>query len=370
VEGTVPKYILDEDGYFAMESGALKVIHRRKSKQVPNLVVWKNVFTGELKESKDIAEFIRDMMTSNKGRNIVLAHNGSGYDNRLIFDALATIVPKETKIAPLMRGTKLMRLQVGSTIFADSMLHLPGSLSSLAGDYLKGTDFDLEKGEFPHFFNREEFKNYVGPIPDDKYYDLAYTVKDEAALAKHKRMKARWYGKEWDAEKNLREYCINDVNILAEVVKRHHIQCMEMIGEYIPAIACSPWHYTTAAGYMHNLSLFEMAGHMDKNEKDPGVIKHIAEDNWVALEAEEYYFDRLALGGGRTEVRKLYHKGDLDCSDVHSMYPSIQIGGSIEVLEDTIPLLFPVPILISKVFPPALRRMKSMTPLSDSNLVK
>ena len=70
----------------------------------------------------------------------------------------------------------------------------------------------------------------------------------------------------------------------------------------------------------------------------------------MALEAEEYYFDRLALGGGRTEVRKLYYKGEMDCSDVHSMYPSIQIGESIDVLGETIPLLFPVGSPVIEIF--------------------
>jgi DNA polymerase type B, organellar and viral len=95
------------------------------------------------------------------------------------------------------------------------MLHLPGSLSNLADDFLKGTS---EKGSFPHFFNREEFRHYKGPIPDDKYYDLAYSIKDETALMKHKKMKASWIGKEWNAEQQLFEYCLNDVVILAEVL--------------------------------------------------------------------------------------------------------------------------------------------------------
>jgi hypothetical protein len=342
VEGTQPSYVLDNDGYFATNGEQVKVVYRQKSMQVPNLVVYKNVFTGERKQSNDISIFLRDMMTSNDGRNIVLAHNGSGYDTRLIFEALLTVVPPETELSPLMRGTKFMRLQVGKTIFGDSMLHLSGSLSSLANDFLKGTDFDLEKGEFPHFFNREECKNYKGPIPGDEYYDLAYTVKDDAALAKHKQMKAKWEGKEWDAEKELLSYCINDVEILAEVVRLHHVQCMEIVGEYNPGLAVSPWHFTTAAGYMHYLFQLEMKQEMDKDEKDVEVIKRIIQSNWAALEAEEHYFAKLALRGGRTEVRKFHHLGEISNFDVHSMYPSVQIGKSIEVMGDQIPLLYPV----------------------------
>ena len=157
VEGSIPSYVIDENGYFEMDGNTIKVVQRHKSKQVPNLVVYKNVFTGEMKRSKDISVFLRHMTTSNGGRNIALAHNGSGYDTRLVFDALLTIVPKKTELSPLLRGTRLMRLQVGKTVFGDTMLHLPGSLSDLAKDFLKGTSHNLEKGEFPHFFNREEF---------------------------------------------------------------------------------------------------------------------------------------------------------------------------------------------------------------------
>ena len=30
---------------------------------------------------------------------------------------------------------------------------------------------ELEKGFFPHFFNRAENQSYVGPLPDAMYYD-------------------------------------------------------------------------------------------------------------------------------------------------------------------------------------------------------
>jgi len=78
------------------------------------------------------------LFKNNKGRNIVLAHNESGYDNRLIFDELLTMLPTDKEITPLLRGTKLVRLQVGNTIFGDTMLHLSGSLANLADNFLKG----------------------------------------------------------------------------------------------------------------------------------------------------------------------------------------------------------------------------------------
>jgi hypothetical protein len=43
------------------------------------------------------------------------------------------------------------------------------------------------------------------------------------------------------------------VEILAAIVKIHHAQCIDIIREYNPALAVSPWHFTTAAGFMHKL---------------------------------------------------------------------------------------------------------------------
>jgi hypothetical protein len=87
-----------------MDGNFFKVVKRQKSTQVPNFVVYKNVFTGETRHTSDIGVFLRDMMTSNKGRNTVLAHNASGYDSRLLFEAMLTIVPPETNLSPLFRG--------------------------------------------------------------------------------------------------------------------------------------------------------------------------------------------------------------------------------------------------------------------------
>ena len=158
VEGTRPSYVIDENGYFEMDGNTIKVVQRQKSKQVPNLVVYKNVFTGEMKHSKDVSEFLRHMMTSNDGRNIALAHNGSGYDTRLVFDALLSIVRKETELCPLLRGTRLMRLQVGKTVFGDTMLHLPGSLSDLAKDFLKVHPTTSRRVSFLTFSTEKNFE--------------------------------------------------------------------------------------------------------------------------------------------------------------------------------------------------------------------
>jgi len=247
-----------------------------------------------------------------------------------------------------------MQLKVGDTLFRDSLLHLPGSISSLARDCLQGSGIDLEKGEFPHFFNRVEYKNYVGPLPDDSFYDLKFTMKTEQDWEKHRRFRQKWEGRnDWDAEKMLLEYCQNDVEILAAIMKYHHETCKNLLRTYEPQIAISPWFSVTSAGYVHRITLLEQSLQI---EDDISFEKtdQLAETNWIALEPIEHYFAKKALRGGRTEVRKFYHKvksGEkIKCVDVHSMYPSIQIGKSIKVDGKEYPLLFPVGAPIIEVF--------------------
>lgn len=346
-EVTTPSYQVNSEGYFeTTPSGIIPMIRVVQNRQVPNLVVYKNVFSNDPpKVTSNLTEFLQEMTESNEGKNIVIAHNASGYDARLLFDHFASYLPSTVRLEPLTRGTKFMRLQIGNTIFQDSLLHIQGSLSSLADDFLKGTAFDLEKGEFPHFFNRAENFPYKGPLPDDKYFDLKYTIKNQKALDKHNRIRKSWEGRIWDAEEQLKLYCINDVNILAEVVRLHHIQCIKMVAGFNPLLAFSPWHSVTAAGYMHKLFLQQEKIYFNVDPKTlltRDEINDIAAYTWIALEPVEHYFIKHAFRGGRTEVRKFYHKGPVKCLDVHSMYPSIQLGQSISVMGQDIPLLFPV----------------------------
>ena len=352
----IPYYEVDERGYFKLNAKGeiIRTVTRVKNMQVPNLVVWKNVFDGsEIRHSSSLKEFIEAMLYENDGKNIVLAHNGSGYDTRLLFEEMMKILPNDIQLNPLLRGTKFLRLAVGKTVFMDSMMHLTGSLSGLADSYLKGTDYDLEKGDFPHLFNRAENMNYRGPLPPDSAWDMTFSVKDDKALARHQRMRESWEGKIWDCEKELLNYCKNDVEILAEVVRLHHVQCIQMIKDHRPELVFSPWHSTTAAGFMHKLFLHEV--HFDAERfdaMDEHDLAQEAESSWAALLAEEYYFFKKGFRGGRTEVRKFLYEGPVKCFDVHSMYPSIQIGKKITVMGKDIPLLFPVGVPEIKVFDP------------------
>jgi hypothetical protein len=106
--------------------------------------------------------FVTQILNRNNGNAICLAHNGSGYDTRLVFNAL---IAKENHPAlnPVINGGKFMRLRVGTKLmFRDSMLHCRGSLKKLAIDFCGSSA--LKKGFFPqHSILLQE------PFPYNRY---------------------------------------------------------------------------------------------------------------------------------------------------------------------------------------------------------
>ena len=70
----------------------------------------------------------------------------------------------------IMCGAKVLSLKVElvDIRFIDSLNFLPMKLASLPKTF--GIE-ELAKGYFPHFFNKKENENYVGPIPPVIYYN-------------------------------------------------------------------------------------------------------------------------------------------------------------------------------------------------------
>jgi len=72
----------------------------------------------------------------------------------------------------------------------------------------------LKKGYFPHYFNTSENQNYVGPIPDVKYYGVD-TMENTA-----RKQFLKWHANKvkenyvFNFQKEFFEYCDSDVDIL------------------------------------------------------------------------------------------------------------------------------------------------------------
>lgn len=165
-------YDLDEEGRYVTDEVGCVIVTREatRDRHQVNFVVakWAGgtfIFEGE----EALREFILWSISFNFGNNILIAHNSSGYDACLILNEVYSQY-LDCNVAPVMKGQKIMQLKLSgnplghtkhypSTIFRDSMLHIPGSLASLAKEQCGDM---LRKGYFPHGFNTPENQNYVG----------------------------------------------------------------------------------------------------------------------------------------------------------------------------------------------------------------
>lgn len=303
-----------------------------RKKHTVNLVVFKNVFEDTIRHffGRDaIDQFLVFLLSINNGNNICIAHNGSGYDARLILDAALKLNPK-LKLSALARGTKFMQFDMGNLVFRDSLLHLPGSLKNLA----KSFKLKTQKGYFPHLFNQECNYEYEGTLPAKKYFDMTWSVKgchdnDEFN---------EWYEERkllpWNFKEELLSYCIDDVKILADIVKQFHEICDEKF-------QTSPWFSTTGPSYVHKVILNILSDDenlalpdTDEVENRRARIDQLTKEHWAVLKPTEYFFARKALRGGRTDVRCVSRtltdeERNRGCrivyQDMVSMYPAVQL---------------------------------------------
>lgn len=284
------------------------VYDKKIHKHEVNFVCCRNVFTDEEEcffGDGALQEFISFLLSYNKGKNICIAHNASGYDARLLFSKVKDM-RQQTKIGCIMRGGKFMQLIVNKTlIFRDSLLHVKGSLKNLAKDFCDGL---LEKGYFPHLFNSTENYGYVGRIPEKKFFDLSFSVRSQPEMDNFNVWYDTWTGKDdWDFDSELRKYCRNDVHVLQKIVKGYHDVAFDKFG-------MSPWFNATAPSFVHEVFLIKLGQELELPDRKENLeeyktrLQELARDEyWAVLKPNEYWFARKALRGGRTDIRKCLH---------------------------------------------------------------
>ena len=179
---------------------------------IPNLCVAQNesgeefVFSGT--STKD--EFCKWIFEDKNANTTFVAHNFQAYDGYFILQYLY-----KNGITPeiITRGAKILSLTVPemNIKFIDSLCFIPMKLAAFPKTF--GLT-ELQKGYFPHFFNRAENQEYVGPLPDTNFYDP-----DGMSPADREKFFA-WYNdlvrKEhvFDFQAEILRYCQSDVDIL------------------------------------------------------------------------------------------------------------------------------------------------------------
>jgi len=299
---------IDEDHQFTgeiVERGFLVQRH------TVDLICVKVCFTHEekvfsLQDGEPVLRFIDWLFSFNGGNNRVFAHNGSGYDTRLIFQCIKTRVGDDLPKL-IMRGNKIMKLQYGKLTFGDTLLHLPGRLKNLAKDY----KCPMEKGLFPYRFNRDENCDYEGPVPDLNEFDSSGCKSKKEWLelkAWHQDLMDR--NVVWNLEREKTLYCQDDVNILAYIMEMHHQGSMELL-------KLTPWIFPTAPGFINAaVNLEVQVGFQEQlpDKKTAGddylrALHEMAQEKyWCALNEVEHEFCHKALRGGRTEIKRLHYQ--------------------------------------------------------------
>lgn len=321
-------------------------------------------------EHHNIEEFCLWAFCDKHKNHTLIAHNGKGYDYQFVLKWLYDNTDYD--IDTIYAGQKIMSINVkGLRIrFIDSLCFIPLPLKLFPKTFGQK---ELKKGYFPHWFNTPENRNYIGPMPPKKEFRC------NGMKEKDRKDFIKWYDgkiKEnyiWNQDKEMREYCISDVDILRK--------CLIVFRElYIKIADIDPLQYLTIAGVCMAIYKYH---HIDKSfperHKDYEEIleyKKIASDNadinedmleeWISEMNDLYdcdieqmdiddikeHFKQITLDkifkeekigifpyketlwfregffGGRTNgIKLLHHFKDNEIgmySDITSLYPTVQ----------------------------------------------
>jgi len=142
----------------------------------------------------------------------VFAHNARGYDGHFIVSDMFRRKFRNVNI--IMSGHKVLKVQCGNVHFIDSLSFFQQPLATIPKSF--GFQGIVEKGFFPHLFNKEENFEYLGPIPAIEYFSPQY-MKPAAACACRE-----WHSQftsVYNFKEQLIKYCRNDVKILTTAIQ-------------------------------------------------------------------------------------------------------------------------------------------------------
>jgi hypothetical protein len=205
-------------------------------KHIANLVI-SHDFSGNVNSFKTNEDFCKWLISRDHKGYTAIAHYSKGYDSYFI---LKYCVENGIKPFCIYNGSKIMLMEIKSINLRiiDSSNFVQGPLKNFPKTFgLK----ELKKGYFPHFFNTTENQNYIGKIPDTKYYGVnSMKPKErEEFLEWHKQKRKENYV--FDFKKELYEYCNSDVDILRN-------GCLELRKQFLEIANIDPFRYITIAG--------------------------------------------------------------------------------------------------------------------------
>ena len=171
-------------------------------------------------------EFCKWLFTNSHRNFTVLAHGSKIYDSIFILKYMKDngVIPTVTRA-----GTKIMFMEEPKLRirFLDSLNFLAMRLAKLPKTF--GFD-NIKKGFFCHRFNSIYNQDYRGSFPGAEWYDPEYMIDSvrEEFETWHRGMKDN--NVEFDLQKELYEYCNDDVNILRRALIEFRKLVIELTG--------------------------------------------------------------------------------------------------------------------------------------------
>ena len=193
-------------------------------------------FNGKEYIHYSIEEFCKGFLNDKFKGYTFIAHNAKGYDAIFI---LKWLINQGIKPYCIYNGAKIMFMEIPklSIRFIDSLNFLQMPLKSFPKTF--GMN-ELKKGHFPHYFNKECNKDYVGPMPSKNHYGYNQMKSDERSKF------LKWYEERvgenhvFDFKKEILEYCRSDVDILRRGI-------MKLREDFIQLENIDPLRYITIA---------------------------------------------------------------------------------------------------------------------------
>ena len=193
-------------------------------------------FEGKEYIHNSIEEFCKGFLNDKFKGYTFIAHNSKGYDCHFV---LKWLIDQGIKPYCIYNGAKIMFMEIPklSIRFIDSLNFLQMPLKSFPKTFGMS---ELKKGYFPHYFNKECNKDYVGTIPSKKHYGYNQMKPDERTKF------LKWYEERvrenyvFDFKKEILEYCRSDVDILRRGI-------MKLREDFIELENIDPLHYITIA---------------------------------------------------------------------------------------------------------------------------
>ena len=216
-------------------------------------------FNGKEYIHYSIEEFCKGFLNDKFKGYTFIAHNAKGYDAIFI---LKWLIDQGIKPYCIYNGAKIMFMEIPklSIRFIDSLNFLQMPLKSFPKTF--GMN-ELKMGYFPHYFNKECNKDYVGPMPSKNHYGYNQMKSDERSKF------LKWYEERvgenhvFDFKKEILEYCRSDVDILRRGI-------MKLREDFIKLENIDPLRYITIASvcmtiyrsnYMPNKTIAIISGY-------------------------------------------------------------------------------------------------------------